>query len=815
VSEQTIVCVLGMHRSGTSLVARLLNVLGLDLGPEEHLMEPNESNPAGHWESLPVSEINEDIFLRLGGSWAVPPPMPPGWERGPELADLRRRARELIAADFSDSELWGFKDPRTCLTAPFWQRLLPPMRYVICLRNPVDVAASLEARKEEWVPLDQGFDLWFRYVRSTLSAAAGHPHEFIFYEDLMTDPEPVVGTLARFLGRSRPSQGQIREAIEVAVSESLWHHQTAAPNVIDADGLGFHIKALYGALRLFVPGAADAGIEVLDLLGAYADDAGAYVAELEGDRARLEGAYERSHALERELSALAAKLEERSAELGRVSSLHLDEQRLRRRLEAELKVVRAEFDRRHPEPIPGATPKAEESGARDRLAAQVQARARELIPAGATVLVAAKGDDALLRLDGSHGLHFPATADGRYVGHHPAGDTAAIAQLEAVRARGADHLIIPATTRWWLDHYEGLRRHLEDRYAPLLDDETCAIYRLTAADRGGAAGPITALRRIAASLRIRSGREPSILDWGTELGVGDQLPEMPVFVPPGDGPTLPYLDGTVDVVVLGSADPGRIAEARRVATGAVIRVDPSAPERCELEWSAADLGGWGHDVSVTLIPEGETRSWEASIASFAETLDAGFDGLLTVVGDPAKLAGAIDLAAAQGVRVLRVEAPDDASFAQRARAAVGAADQRFHVFVTAPAVPLPDWLPSMRALFSGDQGAGVVGTRTVLGDGTLAEAGGIVAADGTRDRRGGGDPDPDRPEYCHVQRVDFCSPPVLATSRDLYDRLSGFDDRRVAADEAVVDFSLRARQTKAPVYYQPQARIVAIGNGSR
>jgi hypothetical protein len=57
-SKPTIVCILGMHRSGTSLVSRVMNVLGVDLGPAEHLMRPSSDNPTGHWESRPLKKIN-------------------------------------------------------------------------------------------------------------------------------------------------------------------------------------------------------------------------------------------------------------------------------------------------------------------------------------------------------------------------------------------------------------------------------------------------------------------------------------------------------------------------------------------------------------------------------------------------------------------------------------------------------------------------------------------------------------------------------------------------------------------------------------
>ena len=293
-SEPTIVCLLGMHRSGSSLVARVLHVLGLDLGPEEHLIAPSPDNPTGYWESSLIKELNDEILTRLGESWSEPAQVAPGWERTTEFAELRKRARDLIEADFSDSELWGFKDPRNSLTLPFWQHVLPPMRYVICLRNPVDVAASLAARKDDSVPFAQGIELWLTYARAALAATVGQRPEFVFYEDLMADPESVVTRLARFIGHEADAaEPEARAAIRVAMSSGLWHQRTTVPNVVDTGGLAFHVKALYLAMRQFVPGPESVGIAVLDLLAAYASDAGSHLAQLEADRTELEAARER------------------------------------------------------------------------------------------------------------------------------------------------------------------------------------------------------------------------------------------------------------------------------------------------------------------------------------------------------------------------------------------------------------------------------------------------------------------------------------------------------------------------------------------
>jgi GT2 family glycosyltransferase len=101
------------------------------------------------------------------------------------------------------------------------------------------------------------------------------------------------------------------------------------------------------------------------------------------------------------------------------------------------------------------------------------------VPAGATVLVASKGDGNLLDFPGRRGWHFPQTERGTYAGHHPANSTQAIAHLETMRARGAEYLLIPATSHWWLDHYTDFRQYL-NAHATLLagPENTCLIYEL-------------------------------------------------------------------------------------------------------------------------------------------------------------------------------------------------------------------------------------------------------------------------------------------------------------------------------------------------
>jgi len=76
------------------------------------------------------------------------------------------------------------------------------------------------------------------------------------------------------------------------------------------------------------------------------------------------------------------------------------------------------------------------------------------------------------------GWHFPQADDGRYAGHYPASSAEAIAELEALRERGASFLVFPDPSRWWLSHYVELREHLERRYRVECADELGIVYRL-------------------------------------------------------------------------------------------------------------------------------------------------------------------------------------------------------------------------------------------------------------------------------------------------------------------------------------------------
>ncbi len=160
--ETTVISILGMHRSGTSLLAGTLQEAGLFLGD---VVNKAPHNKKGNRESLPIRELHEDLLHRSGGSWDNPP-QKVVWEV------LHRTMRDLIIRGFEKQFFWGFKDPRSLFCLEGWLEVLPNMKCVGIVRHPEEVAMSLSARNG-W-PLESGIQLWYLYNKRLL-----HWHEIL------------------------------------------------------------------------------------------------------------------------------------------------------------------------------------------------------------------------------------------------------------------------------------------------------------------------------------------------------------------------------------------------------------------------------------------------------------------------------------------------------------------------------------------------------------------------------------------------------------------------------------------------------------
>src|SRR5919201_6241280 len=126
------------------MVTRLLHACGLYLGPKHELMPSQADNPDGFWEHLGFVALNDELLSQLGGAWDLPPPRDEDF-RDARLDPWRMKARLLIDR-FGSAAVWGWKDPRNSLTLPFWQDLLPGLKTIIVVRNPLEAAQSMPKR---------------------------------------------------------------------------------------------------------------------------------------------------------------------------------------------------------------------------------------------------------------------------------------------------------------------------------------------------------------------------------------------------------------------------------------------------------------------------------------------------------------------------------------------------------------------------------------------------------------------------------------------------------------------------------------------
>ncbi len=191
------VAVVGMHRSGTSATAGLLVGLGLTPPKVEDLVPAQESNERGHWESEKVILHSLKVLGTLGANAYAPPRPTSGWEAGHEFDRLREEAAEWLAAT-SDGRPVVLKDPRLCMTLPVWKTAVPgPIPVIFVLRDPLEVARSLEARDN--LPMLFGLSLWDRYVRSAALSLEGSPTLVVDYTAMLEDPVKWSDVICRFL----------------------------------------------------------------------------------------------------------------------------------------------------------------------------------------------------------------------------------------------------------------------------------------------------------------------------------------------------------------------------------------------------------------------------------------------------------------------------------------------------------------------------------------------------------------------------------------------------------------------------------------
>ena len=147
--------VLGMHRSGTSALTRVLGLSGATL--PRNTMVPAKDNRLGFWESQPIVDAHDGFLKQAGTGWEAVTDYPPAIFTSDEAAACRRSLSALVDSEYGDAPLFVLKDPRISRLMPLWRPVLSELRIapriVIVVRNPLEISSSLKARSGWSEPL--------------------------------------------------------------------------------------------------------------------------------------------------------------------------------------------------------------------------------------------------------------------------------------------------------------------------------------------------------------------------------------------------------------------------------------------------------------------------------------------------------------------------------------------------------------------------------------------------------------------------------------------------------------------------------------
>lgn len=229
------ICVLGMHRSGTSVIARAINLLGVYIGQESNLLPPQQDNPEGFWEHREIVKIHDEILNMLSRTWYSTTPLPDKWWKSPEIGPFRNQLKKLIRREFINQELWGWKDPRTCLLLPIWKDILDELNvelcYVIPVRNPLDVSASLE--KRDGFSRNESLSLWNLYTLSSLIWSEGSKRVVIQYDHFLAEWETSLKHIAKTLEIPWPNDdNELLRTMSSFIKPNLRHSRSQVEDLL-------------------------------------------------------------------------------------------------------------------------------------------------------------------------------------------------------------------------------------------------------------------------------------------------------------------------------------------------------------------------------------------------------------------------------------------------------------------------------------------------------------------------------------------------------------------------------------------------------
>ena len=239
-SKAALALICGMHRSGTSLVAKAFELFGFELG--ESLMAPGKDNPKGFFEDVDVVDLNERLLQQMSGDWDLPP-QAVGSEIIWSSEDLQAGV-ELLKYKFQNHKRLAIKDPRICLLMAYWQAVVHEVdcELYVCIvyRNPLDIEASLKDRNQ--FPMEVAHRLTEYYWNTFLSNAP--PQSVVIaYDEIVKNPDASLAKLGDWLGIPT-IQAKRSSYLNTFIDTRLRHHAHTLEDLRFSEGVSPQLISL-------------------------------------------------------------------------------------------------------------------------------------------------------------------------------------------------------------------------------------------------------------------------------------------------------------------------------------------------------------------------------------------------------------------------------------------------------------------------------------------------------------------------------------------------------------------------------------------
>lgn len=241
------IIVLGMHRSGTSLVSGILKLTGLDLG--KNLWKPDHANAKGYFENSQIGIFNDQLFEMMHTNWHDTVLLPDQWWLDDKISGQMDRFGEIIRDEFDTTSFLLIKDPRISVLLPFYLKAFDKLNikpyFIINFRDPYEVAASLKKRNN--LSFSKSLILWMDHTLKAELYTRDQPRIFIHYDQVLANPLLFLKKIFSHFNLEYTIPPAHAKRINEFVSKELKHQ--SGQNIPENFKIPAEVKRLYDLIR--------------------------------------------------------------------------------------------------------------------------------------------------------------------------------------------------------------------------------------------------------------------------------------------------------------------------------------------------------------------------------------------------------------------------------------------------------------------------------------------------------------------------------------------------------------------------------------